>query len=136
MNKAGYKPTGLFMIGFPGETKEEVDQTIKFSMSLDLKRAQFAIFHPLPGSRIFDNLKEKNKLKNIEWSKIKPSEAAYKHENLSEKTLKSLQRFAFLKFHLRPRILYYQLKEIKSLSHFWFLSKRIIDMFGLKLNRK
>lgn len=132
MNNVGYKPTGLFMIGFPGETEEEIKQTIRFAMSLDLKRSQFAIFHPLPGSEIFNTLKEEGRLDGIEWRKIKPSEVAYESENLSRKQLKKLQRMAFLRFHLRPHILYYQLKEITSLSHLWFLFKRVMDVLGLR----
>jgi len=128
MNKVGYKPTGLFMLGFPGETKKDMVKTLEFAMSLDLKRAQFAIFHPLPGSEIFTELKSKGELKDIDWTRLKPSEATYESEELSREELKAFQRKAFLKFHLRPRILYYQLREIESASHFVFLLKRIVDM--------
>ena len=128
MNKVGYKPTGLFMLGFPGETKEEMRQTLEFAMRLDLKRAQFAIFHPLPGSEIYEELKSGGELKRIDWTKLKPSEAAYETPELSAKELKRFQRTAFLKFHLRPKILWYQLKEIRSFKHAVFLLRRIIDM--------
>lgn len=128
MNKAGFQPTGLFIIGFPGETKDEMRQTLDFAMSLNLKRAQFAIFHPLPGSRIFDELKSRGELKTVDWEKLKPSEAAYAGEELRPGDLKRFQRMAFLKFHLRPRILYYQLKEIRSLGNLFYLIRRITDM--------
>lgn len=133
MNAADYKPTGLFMIGFPGETIEEIKETICFSLSLGLKRAQFAIFHPLPGSEIFEELKNQGRLNDIEWDKVKPSEVAYQPKNLSKKRLKGLQRIAFLRFHLRPRIFWYQIKELNSLNNTVYLIKRIIDMFGLNL---
>jgi len=127
MNQAGCKPTGLFMIGFPGETRDEIKQTIKFAKSLDIKRAQFAIFHPMPGSKIWDELKARGRLQALDWSKIKPSEVAYL-SNISEKKLKRYQRNAFLTFHLRPRILWYQLSEINSLENFMYLLKRIFSM--------
>lgn len=128
MNKAGYRPTGLFIIGFPGETKDEMRQTLEFAMSLNLKRAQFAIFHPLPGSEIYEELKSKGKLSGLDWSNLKPSEAAYADGETSAGDLKRFQRMAFLKFHLRPRILYYQLKEIRSLSNLFYLIRRVADM--------
>jgi len=128
MNKTGYKPTGLFMLGYPGETMGEMKDTLRFAMRLGLKRAQFAIFHPLPGSEIYDELRSKGELDNIDWTKLKPSEAAYEAPGLSAKELKAFQRTAFLKFHLRPKILYYQLKEIRSFRHALFLLKRIRDM--------
>lgn len=128
MNKVGYRPTGLFMIGFPGETKEEMNETLKFAMKLDLKRAQFAIFHPLPGSEIYDDLRARGELKALDWAKLKPSEVAYEPKDISAGELKRFQRNAFLKFHIRPRILWYQLREIQSLGHAVFLFKRIISM--------
>lgn len=127
MNRAGCKPTGLFMIGFPGETRAEIRETVKFAKSLDLKRAQFAIFHPMPGSKIYDELKTQGRLKHLDWSKIKPSEVAY-DSDIPDRELKRLQRNAFLSFHLRPHIFWYQLKEIKSWAHFWYLLKRTFAM--------
>jgi len=127
MNRAGCKPTGLFMLGYPGEKKEEIEETIRFAKSLDLKRAQFAIFHPMPGSKVFEELKSQGRLNHLDWSKIKPSEVAYESE-IPSRELKRLQRKAFLSFHLRPRILWYQLKEVSSWGHLWYLLKRVISM--------
>jgi len=129
MNKAGCKPTGLFMIGFPGETRDEIRETIRFAKSLDLRRAQFAIFHPMPGSNIYDQLKSQGRLNDLDWRKIKPSEVAYSGD-IPAKELKRLQRKAFLLFHLRPRILWYQLRDINSWGHILYLSKRIFSMLS------
>lgn len=130
MNDCGVKPTGLFMIGFPGETREEAYETVKFAKELDLKRAQFAIFHPLPGSDIYEELREKGLLSadDIDWGEIRPSGAAFAIGEMSKKELKSLQRRAFLEFHLRPRVLWSQLREVDSFGHMWFLAKRVAAM--------
>ncbi len=125
IHKVKYNPIGLFMIGYPGETKEDIEQTIKFAISIPLKRAQFALFHPLPGSEVYQELVEKGELTNIQWQNLKPSKVSYVPKGLSREELKSLQKKAFLKFHLRPKILYYQLKDIQSLKHLIFLLKRI-----------
>jgi len=129
MNRAGCKPTGLFMIGFPGETRNEIRKTIKFAKNLDIKRAQFAIFHPMPGSKIWDELKKQGRLKGLDWSKIKPSEVAYTSE-IPAKELKRFQRKAFVTFHLRPKILWYQLREINSWENLLYILKRIISMLS------
>lgn len=130
INEAGYVPTGLFMIGFPGETNKEMEETLKFAMSLNLKRAQFAIFHPLPGSVVFNELKAKGELKDLDWTKLKPSEVACESEGATKEELKAFQRAAFLRFHLRPKILYYQVCEIQSIGHLFFLLKRVWDMIS------
>jgi anaerobic magnesium-protoporphyrin IX monomethyl ester cyclase len=127
MNSAGYKPTGLFMIGFPGETRSEIRKTIRFARSLPIKRAQFAIFHPMPGSKVWTDLEKQGRLKNLDWRKVKPSEVAYSGD-IPERELKRFQRNAFLSFHLRPRILWYQLQEINSWQHFKYLIKRVFSM--------
>lgn len=130
INSAGYIPTGLFMFGFPGETKKEMTQTLDFAMGLKLKRAQFAIFHPLPGSKVYDELRKSGRLEGLDWTKLKPSEVACVATEASGKELKDFQRMAFIRFHSRPRILYYQLREIQSVSHLWFLIKRVCDMLS------
>ena len=127
MARAGFKPTGLFMIGFPGEKLHEIRQTIRFAKSLPLKRAQFAIFHPMPGSPVWTDLERQGRLQNLVWHKIKPSEVAYASD-IPEKELKRLQRNAFLAFHLRPKILWYQLKELNSWQNFTYLVKRVFAM--------
>jgi len=67
-------------------------------------------------------------LENLDWSKIKPSETAYSSVEASKKELKKLQRDAFLKFYMRPRIMWYQLREVRSVGHAWFLFKRVLSM--------
>ncbi len=127
LNKCGFEPIGLFMLGFPGETKEDMEETIRFSLRLKLKRAQFAIFHPLPGTEIYEELKGRGELKELDWRNIRPSRVAYVPPGLTAKQIKSFQRKAFLKFHLRPRILAKQFKEVQSLSHLLFLIRRVFD---------
>lgn len=46
----------FFMIGNPGETREEIKKTINFSLELDPDFAQFSVTTPFPGTPIFDLL--------------------------------------------------------------------------------
>ena len=43
-----------FLIGFPGETKEQIMDTIKFSRELRLDVSSIFLFNPLPGSELFE----------------------------------------------------------------------------------
>ncbi|MDR1368422.1 MAG: B12-binding domain-containing radical SAM protein [Candidatus Accumulibacter sp.] len=47
---------GFFMIGIPGETEEDVEQTFEFARTLDLDRWSWSIYSPLPGSKLYDEL--------------------------------------------------------------------------------
>ncbi len=45
---------GFFLTGFPFETREDLEKTIKFALSLDLDWALFNIFQPFPGTELYD----------------------------------------------------------------------------------
>ncbi len=127
VNAAGFEPTGLFILGYPIETLADMHETIRFSLELKLKRAQYAIFHPQPGSEAYDVLVHSGELREIDWSKIKPTSVAYTPKGITPKQLKNLQIYAMLRFHLRPRIVLKQFAEIQSPRHFLFILKRVWD---------
>jgi anaerobic magnesium-protoporphyrin IX monomethyl ester cyclase len=127
LNKMGHKPVGLFMLGYPTETWDDIMETIRFSLSLDLRRAQFAIFHPLPGSPIFEEMMANGDLDDIVWTNLKPEQVAFKHPHLSERQLLFLQKYAFLRFHLRPKIVWATLKDMRESGNAAYVIKRIFS---------
>jgi radical SAM superfamily enzyme YgiQ (UPF0313 family) len=52
---AGIPATGYFIVGFPGETKETIQQTIDFIKTSDIDQAQVYTFIPLPGGEVAKN---------------------------------------------------------------------------------
>ncbi|HOK41315.1 MAG TPA: radical SAM protein [bacterium] len=121
---------GLFIIGIPGETKEEIEETIKFAKELKIVRAQFGIFLPIPGTALFNELiaTKKINLNEINWEDYDAYRHIVYHSDLiSDFQLKNLQRKAFLSFYLRPHILYKFLKDINSYEHFKNLFIRAIN---------
>ncbi len=114
-------------MGIPGETREDILSTIDLALKLDIGRAQFNNFMPLPGSEIWDELAKADKLRDIDWSRFFVHDVAYCLDGITRKELKSLQRQAYLRFYLRPRIMYRIFKEIRSLGHFKMLMSRFKD---------
>ena len=51
--KVGITRTAYFIIGFPGETREQIDRTVKFARELRLAAWALFIYNPLPGSELF-----------------------------------------------------------------------------------
>jgi radical SAM superfamily enzyme YgiQ (UPF0313 family) len=45
-------PFGFFMLGFPGETREEMKQTVDFAVRSDLLTAKFFQVIPYPGTEL------------------------------------------------------------------------------------
>jgi radical SAM superfamily enzyme YgiQ (UPF0313 family) len=52
MRKYKIRTLGFFMVGFPTETLEEMEQTIEYASHLDLDEALFSIATPYPGTEM------------------------------------------------------------------------------------
>ncbi|MFC1834154.1 B12-binding domain-containing radical SAM protein [Thermodesulfobacteriota bacterium] len=117
ITKVGLEPSGFFLLGFPGETKEDMEMTLRFAKSLPLKRAHFSNFLPLPGTEATAKLLGAGEIEPPDWGELAYSKVPYAPKGISKDELKAFQRRAFLEFHLRPRILLKMLGEIRSLFH-------------------
>lgn len=121
--------TGYFLIGYPEETQEDILKTIKLAKELNLARAQFAFCLPLPGSQIYKELKEKNKIKEINYDSIRLHNLSYRPYKISSFRLKLLRLYAYFTFYLRPKIILGILKEIKSFQHLRFILRKVKMLF-------
>lgn len=124
IKSVGLEIAGFFMIGYPGETEEEIRKTIKFACELPLLRANFFIFLPLPGTEAYFELKEKLELNRVDWEHFYFTHPAYTYGGFSPWKLRNLQREAFLRFYLRPIIFYRNLTQIKNLRQLKYILKR------------
>jgi anaerobic magnesium-protoporphyrin IX monomethyl ester cyclase len=124
IHKAGLDIAGFFVIGFPGDTKEDIEKTIEFSLKLPLIRANYFDFLPLPGTPIYYELLEKGELAKIDWKQFHFMTAPYAPAGMTRDQLRGYQRKAFLRFYLRPGILIRNLLQIKSFLHFKYLVRR------------
>jgi anaerobic magnesium-protoporphyrin IX monomethyl ester cyclase len=121
------KVTGFFLLGLPGETLEEMEKTIELALELPLDRAQFNNFMPLPGSVIWEDLRLAGRLEHLDWKRFFVHDVAYCDDGIRPGQIKQLQRRAYLRFYVRPRIMMSLIREIRSLSHLKFLLRRFID---------
>jgi len=99
-----------FMIGFPGETKKEMNKTIRYAFSLNPDLLTFTIVYPLPGTKIYKYMQDKYKFQNIDWSNFDIYNSEYPLSELSSKKLKwSLKR---IRLSIRIR------NKVKMIIHF------------------
>lgn len=96
-----------FILGFPGETREEIDETINFSIKLNADYSQFSILTPFPGTPIYHELKEKNLIETENWDKYTVLKSVIKYDKLglSKKMVERKLAQAYFKFYTRPRYL-------------------------------
>jgi radical SAM superfamily enzyme YgiQ (UPF0313 family) len=132
IQQAGIDMAGFFILGFPGETVETIRETIRFSTELPLKRANYFTYLPFPGSESYRMLQAKGELQDVDWTRFYFMNAAYVPDGMTRKALKRLQRLAFLKFYLRPQIMLYQIRSIRSLRHLFFLAKRFFHWIVMR----
>lgn len=61
-HKYGISVHGLFIVGFPRETKEQIMQTLNFPKKIGFESVSFFIANPMPGSDLWKECKEKGYL--------------------------------------------------------------------------
>ncbi len=144
--KANIRVSGLFMLGFPGESEEEMMQTIRFALSVPLDRAQFAITVPYPGSPLYDQLIDSGKLTvrdemdplfvedwyrysaYISYTKEDP---IWFPDGIKPEQLKRLQKQALRRFYIRPKQLFNEIRKVRpsSIRHIISFIKGAFDTF-------
>lgn len=74
LRDVGIISEGSFMVGFPGETKEQIDSTLKLASEYGFDRISISIVNPLPGTALYNECESKGLLhedfdpQNIRWS--------------------------------------------------------------------
>ncbi|MGC8727630.1 MAG: B12-binding domain-containing radical SAM protein [Elusimicrobiales bacterium] len=97
------------ILGLPGETKETIEETIDFFITIDPDYTAFTTLIPFPGSEYFNLAINKGliNLKNTDWdsyvtifsSKLPPCSLC----DLTPKELADMQKYAMRKFLFRPK---------------------------------
>ncbi len=130
--KAGLIVFGYFIIGAPGETLSSAYRTLRLAKQLPLDYVQFNRLSALPGTPLYDLIKDEL-LGYDYWEayiKNKSAERELPKYNcdLSNETLNKLIKKFYLSFFLRPVAIIRLLKQIKSFEE---LKRYIKIFFGL-----
>ncbi|MFQ6125581.1 MAG: B12-binding domain-containing radical SAM protein [Candidatus Heimdallarchaeota archaeon] len=124
-NQARIDTYGAFILGWPGETIQEINQTIAFAKKLDLDFSQFSIATPYPGTSLYDAVKEKGLLTTEDWTQFTAGRPIFATNQFSEKELRALLRKAYKNFYLRSKFLIRQLKK-RGVKSFLYLTRFVV----------
>ncbi|MCX5866960.1 MAG: radical SAM protein [Proteobacteria bacterium] len=102
---------GFFILGYPRETLDDLRKTIRLALDLPLDLAQFWIFSPYPGTEITKELEQEGRLENLDYTSCHNFAGSLPADGVSLKTIKNYQRYAYVRFYSRPRILASTVKE-------------------------
>ena len=104
-NNNGIVTLGHFVFGLPGETKESIEETIKFSKNINLDFAEYYIVAPYPGSRLYEEYKDEI---NTPWSEFDYTKSIIP----SDIDLEYYKKKAYKSFYLRPLHILKVIKKI------------------------
>lgn len=123
--------TGFAMAGYPAETLDDIDETIRLTLSLPINRVQYSNFLPLPGTRIFSDLLKSGEisLDTLDWDSFQDNRIVYSPPGMSGAQLRAAMKKGFFRFYFRPGIILSLLKEIHSFEQFVIVMKRVLDIF-------
>ena len=106
-HQAGVIIHGTFILGLPVETKETIEQTIRFAQELDVFSLQVSLAAPYPGTELYDQAKlngwftKKDKTDLVEGDGFQQSTLAYP-EATKEEIFEAVDRF-YRSYYLRPK---------------------------------
>jgi radical SAM superfamily enzyme YgiQ (UPF0313 family) len=80
-----------FTFGLPGETRETMEETLRWAKYLNPDTIQFSICTPFPGSKMFDYMQKKGYLTTTDWANFDGSnQAVVRTEHLEPEDLEEM----------------------------------------------
>ena len=119
--KAGIVTFAYFMLGSPGETASEIEESISLAKKINPDYVQFLITTPFPATELYDIGIKKGVLTSDYWREFSahPKEGFIPQwwtENFSHGELEKWQKKAHLSFYYRPSYIIKQFFKIRSIK--------------------
>lgn len=102
--RVGISPIANFMIGYPGETRETIEETITLARTIGVEGTTFTIVTPFPGSQLCEYCEEHGLLRTKNWEEYnysQPGKGIIKLREVTEQELMNLYEKAHWEFHFR-----------------------------------
>ncbi|OGS37969.1 MAG: hypothetical protein A2551_04370 [Elusimicrobia bacterium RIFOXYD2_FULL_34_30] len=122
------KKTGIdifldFMLGYPGETKEQINKTMKFAQKMNPDYVQFAITVLSPGTKIYEDALKTGFLKTDFWREVAKNPPdkilpPFASDKFKRQEMEQFLRKSYLKFYFRPRYIIKRLFKLISFTEF------------------
>ena len=97
--EVGLEVRGYFMMGFPGETREQILHTADFATSLDLDDFALSVVAPLPGTPLFDQVRDQGLLNSsFDIDNIRYSVSHIRLPDMSSEELENVRRNVWLQY--------------------------------------
>ena len=121
--KIGIRTLLYFMLGFPGESREQMLETIEFAKVLEPDFCHFAILVPFPRTAIYEEGMAQKMFKGDPWREFAEHPARnfkppFWVERVPEEEMRALLDRAYRAFYWRPSYLLKRLLALRSWNDF------------------
>ncbi len=90
---------GLFMIGFPDETRAQIDRTVNLALTVDVDDFYISVCTPLPGTPLYDECLRRGLLhEDFDVNDLRYSVANIKLPDTTREELEGIRRNVWLKY--------------------------------------
>ena len=103
---AGIFVEGAFMFGLDKDGKDVFEKTVKFVNSVKLDGVQYTILTPLPGSKLYEEMKREKRLIDRDWSNYDCGHPVFLPKNLTPEELYRGLAWAYKKTYSFASILF------------------------------
>jgi radical SAM superfamily enzyme YgiQ (UPF0313 family) len=87
IHDSGIKILGSFMFGLDHDGPDVFARTLDFCIENRLECANFYILTPLPGTKLFDDMKSHDRIEHFDWSRYDANHVVIKPAHMSKKEL-------------------------------------------------
>ena len=130
LKRYGVKVLGYFIIGLPGENRNDVIKTINWAVKLDMDYASFNAPLPIYGTDLRDNAIKNgwiNEQDDNYYDGSMPTRIST--DQLSPSEIKELRSLAYRKFYLRPYYFFKAIVRLRTIFQIKMLLSEGINFF-------
>ena len=132
---AGIRCKGLFMLGYPGETKETIAQTKAFTKRIPMTTMNLTKFTPYPGSPIYREIYGTNICED-HWEKMNGMNFVWVADGFTKESLDREYQAILISFYKQHRIAHkYMMMTFQHPMHFKRLIRFFLGYCKAKINR-
>lgn len=116
IQSAGIETRASFLLGYPGESVESIEQTIKFALKAKLDYATFNIATPYPGTELYKWAKRNKRLLDDNLENYTGQKPIIKLDGFTPEEIVSQLRKCYRSFYFRPGYIWRRFRRIRNLN--------------------
>ncbi len=112
-HKAGIRTRGYYMAGLPTQTKDELEETVRFALKEYVDDFQMHLFVPFPGAPITEGIEQYGEVIG-DWHDMNKHKVVFVPHGWTAEELDKAYTNALRRFYMRPKTVISYLGQIRS----------------------